>query len=151
MICSYRNYARAKGLAAVEMLIVVPVLMLILMSIAEFGNAFVQYTNLNKMAQSGVRYATAGVTGTSSYDQIADVDEIKNMVLYGNTAGTGTPLMSGIQLGSDTVPSDITVVHQNGYVTITINHTYVPVMTGFSSTINFAVPLDASAMMRTAP
>ena len=135
------------GLAAVEMLIAVPVLMMILMSIAEFGNAFVQYTNLNKMAQSGIRYATSGVTGTSSYDQIADVDEIKNMVVYGKTSvgDSASSLMSGI----DT--SDVTVVHQNGYVTVTINHTYVPVITEFSSTLNFAVPLNASAMMRTAP
>ena len=142
-----KSVKRAKGLAAVEMLIVLPVLMLILMSIAEFGNAFVQYTNINKMAQSGIRYATAGVTGTSSYDQIADVDEIKNMVVYGKTTvGEGaTALMSGI----DT--SDVSIVHENGYVTVTINHTYVPVITEFSSTINFAVPLNASAMMRTAP
>ncbi|MEF1254170.1 TadE/TadG family type IV pilus assembly protein [Vibrio sp. M260112] len=142
-----RNHSRTTGLAAVEMLIVLPVLMMILMSITEFGNAFVQYTNLTKMAQSGIRYATAGVTGTSSYDQIADVDEIKNMVVYGKTVvGDGAvSLMSGI----DT--SDVTVLHENGYVTVTINHTYVPVITEFSSTLNFAVPLNASAMMRTAP
>jgi Flp pilus assembly protein TadG len=147
MMRNYRSHSRLRGLAAVEMLIVLPILMMILMSIAEFGNAFVQYTNLNKMAQSGIRYATAGVTGTASYDQIADVDEIKNMVVYGKTVvGDGaSSLMSGI----DT--SDVSVVHENGYVTVTINHTYVPVITKFSSTLNFAVPLNASAMMRTAP
>ncbi|MCG9683347.1 pilus assembly protein [Vibrio sp. Isolate23] len=145
----YLNYSTKKwrqgGLAAVEMLIAVPVLMMVLMSITEFGNAFIQYTTLNKMAQSGVRYATSGITGTESYDQIADVDEIKNMVVYGHTGTGSTSLMSGVST------SDVAVNHSSGYVTITINHTYTPIISGFSSTINFNVPLNASAMMRTAP
>ncbi|ERB66225.1 pilus assembly protein [Vibrio coralliilyticus] len=134
-----------KGLAAVEMLVAVPVLMMVLMSITEFGNAFIQYATLNKMAQSGIRYATAGVTGTATYDQIADVDEIKNMVVYGHTGSGSTSLMSGISA------SDVSVNHSSGYVTITINHTYTPLISGFSSSINFSVPLNASATMRTAP
>ncbi|WP_253816913.1 TadE/TadG family type IV pilus assembly protein [Vibrio coralliilyticus] len=134
-----------KGLAAIEMLIAVPVLMMVLMSITEFGNAFIQYATLNKMAQSGIRYATAGVTGTATYDQIADVDEIKNMVVYGHTGSGSTSLMSGISA------SDVSVNHSSGYVTITINHTYTPLISGFSSSINFSVPLNASATMRTAP
>ncbi|MDA0118946.1 TadE/TadG family type IV pilus assembly protein [Vibrio sp. T11.5] len=143
-IISIRGRAQ-KGLAAVEMLIAVPVLMMVLMSITEFGNAFIQYATLNKMAQSGVRYATAGVTGTATYDQIADVNEIKNMVVYGHTGSGTTSLMSGIST------SDVSVNHSSGYVTITINHTYTPLISGFNSSINFSVPLNASAMMRTAP
>lgn len=136
---------KQKGLAAVEMLIAVPVLMMILMAITEFGNAFIQYTTLNKMAQSGVRYATSGVTGTASYDQIADVDNIKNMVIYGHTGAGTSSLLSGV------TTSHVTVNHSNGHVTITINHDYTPIISGFSSAINFSVPLDVSAMMRTAP
>ncbi|GLT19524.1 hypothetical protein GCM10007938_33060 [Vibrio zhanjiangensis] len=134
-----------KGLAAVEMLIAVPVLMTILMAITEFGNAFIQYTTLNKMAQSGVRFATSGVTGTASYDQIADVDQIKNMVVYGHTGTGGSSLVSGV------TTSNVSVNHSSGHVTVTINYDYTPIISGFSSALDFNVPLNVSAMMRTAP
>lgn len=145
MMFSIRIKRKQTGLAAVEMLIAVPVLMMVLMAITEFGNAFIQYTTLNKMAQSGVRYATSGVTGTASYDQIADVDEIKNMVVYGHTGSGASSLLSGI------TTSHVSINHASGYVTITINHNYTPIISGFSSSVNFNVPLNVSAMMRTAP
>ncbi|EED27259.1 hypothetical protein VPMS16_2816 [Vibrio sp. 16] len=36
-------------------------------------------------------------------------------------------------------------------MTVTINHTYTPMMGSFRSGMNFSFPLNASAMMRTAP
>jgi Flp pilus assembly protein TadG len=138
---------KQKGLAAVEFIVTIPTLLLILMAITEFGNAFIRYNTLNKMAQNGIRYATTEISGTSSYDQIADINAIKNIVVYGTTSvGDGsTAMIDGV------TPSDVTVTHAGGYVTVTINHSYAPIMGNFKSDVNFAVPLNASAMMRTAP
>lgn len=138
---------KQQGLAAVEFIITIPVILLILIAITEVGNAFIRYNTLNKMVQNGIRYATTDITGTSSYDQIADVDKIKNIVVYGSTTiGDGaTAIVDGIST------SDVSVTHASGYVTVTINHTYSPMMGAFSTDVNFAFPLNASAMMRTAP
>jgi len=136
-----------RGLAAVEFIIAIPTLLLVLMAITEFGNALIRYNTLNKMAQNGVRYATTDIAGSASYDQIADVSEIKNIVIYGHSSvGEGsTPMVENVST------SDVAVNHSNGYVTITISHDYTPMMTAFNSDFNFTVPLNTSAMMRTAP
>lgn len=138
---------KQRGLAAVEMIISIPVLLLVMMAITEFGNAFIRYNTLNKMAQNGVRYATTNISGSASYDQIADVSEIKNIVIYGHSSvgEESTPMVEGVST------SDVAVSHSNGYVTITISHEYIPMMTAFDTDFNFTVPLNSSAMMRTAP
>lgn len=135
------------GLAAVEMIISIPVLLLVMMAITEFGNAFIRYNTLNKMVQNGVRYATTNISGSASYDQIADVGEIKNIVIYGHSSvgESSTPMVE------DVSTADVTVSHSNGYVTITISHEYTPMMMAFNPDFNFTVPLNSSAMMRTAP
>ncbi|AIW13181.1 TadE/TadG family type IV pilus assembly protein [Vibrio tubiashii] len=138
---------KQRGLAAVEMIISIPVLLLVMMAITEFGNALIRYNTLNKMAQNGIRYATTDIAGSASYDQIADISEIKNIVVYGHSSvGDGsTPMVEGVST------SDVAVSHSNGYVTITISHEYTPMMTAFDTDFNFTVPLNSSAMMRTAP
>ncbi|MGD8109764.1 TadE/TadG family type IV pilus assembly protein [Vibrio sp. TRT 21S02] len=142
------SYQRKEhGVAAVEFLITIPVLMVILVGITELGNALIRYNSINKLVQNGVRYATSDITGTATYDAIALPSEIKNMVVYGKpTASTGdTPLLSGL------TTADVFVVHDAGYVTITVNHTYTPLLNIIPDSVNFNVPLNASAVMRTAP
>ncbi|MGF1719968.1 pilus assembly protein [Vibrio kyushuensis] len=138
---------KQRGIAAVEFLITVPVLVLIIGAVTEFGNAFIEYNTLNKMARNGARYATTEVTGTATYDQIADETEIKNIVVYG-TAAVGN---SSAALINGLTTNDISIDHSNQYVTVTINHTYTPITNLFSSSFEFGVPLNTSAMMRTAP
>ncbi|WCP67689.1 pilus assembly protein [Vibrio tubiashii] len=141
------SQSKQQGLAAVELIIAIPVLLFVLMAITEFGNALIRYNTLNKMVQNGIRYATTDIAGSASYDQIADISEIKNIVVYGHSSvGAGsTPMVENVST------SDVAVTHTNGYVTITVSHNYTPVMTAFQSDYSFAIPLNASAMMRTAP
>ncbi|MCK6262461.1 pilus assembly protein [Vibrio sp. ZSDE26] len=143
-----KNKQKQRGIAAIEFLVTVPVLVIIVGAVTEFGNAFIEYNTLNKMARNGARYATSEVTGTTSYDQIADETEIKNMVVYGTTAvgDSSSPLISGL------TANDISIDHSNQYVTITINHTYTP-RTSFLSSIfdSSGAPMNVSAVMRTAP
>ncbi|MCG9575037.1 pilus assembly protein [Vibrio tubiashii] len=151
MNTKHRNVALAKnrGLAAVEMLIAIPVLLTILMAITEFGNAFVQYNTLNKMAQNGVRHATADILGTGSVNpcnNATTVSQTRNVVLYGKrTPGTSDLIMDGV------TAEDVSITCANKYITITINHVYSPLIDSFASDISFDVPLIASAVMRTEP
>ncbi|MGR5251142.1 TadE/TadG family type IV pilus assembly protein [Vibrio astriarenae] len=134
-----------QGLAAVEFLVSIPVILLILVGMTELGNALIRYNTLNKMVQSGVRYATSDITGTATYDQVADHSQIKNMVVYGSRNGGGSAMVEGV------TTSDVSVTHAGGYVTITVSHNYTPVLDAFPDSALFTIPLNASAVMRTAP
>ncbi|WP_245688337.1 pilus assembly protein [Vibrio sonorensis] len=105
----------------------------------------IRYNTINKMVQNGVRYATTDITGTASYDTIADTTSIKNMVVYGKTSAGDTPMVDGMSTG------DVTVTHTGGYVTITVSHNYTPILSILPFSSQFNVPLNASAVMRTAP
>lgn len=138
---------KQSGLAAVEMLVTVPILVAILLAITEFGNAFIQYNTLNKMAQNGVRHATAEILGTGSTvpcNNATTVADTMSVVLYGRTVSASANLvMDGV------TAEDVTMSCTGKYVTITINHQYTPIIGSFSSETSFSVPLIASAVMRT--
>ncbi|MDQ2937875.1 MAG: pilus assembly protein [Acidobacteriota bacterium] len=72
-----------------ELAIVLPVFVLLFAATAEFGRYFYEYTTLAKASRAGARYlATAAVN--SAQDANA-----KNIVVYGNSAGTGSPILPG--------------------------------------------------------
>jgi Flp pilus assembly protein TadG len=83
-----------RGIQLVELAIVLPIFVLLFGATAEFGRYFYEYTTLAKASRSGARYlATAAVNNAE--DTVA-----KNIVVYGNTAGTGSPLMAGLTTGN---------------------------------------------------
>ncbi|MEI8633725.1 pilus assembly protein [Vibrio sp. PP-XX7] len=135
---------RQSGIAAVEFIITVPVVLLILASVVEFGTALVRYNTLNKMVQNGARYAVTEIYGTASSDQIANVSDIKNVVLYGRASGGTTPLLVGV------TADNITVIHLNKFVSVTASYQYTPLMSIVpTDIIDFNLNLSASAVMRT--
>jgi Flp pilus assembly protein TadG len=79
-----------RGAQLVELAIVLPLFLIMFAATAEFGRFFYEYTTLSKAARAGTRYLiTAPSNATSD-------TEAKNIVVYGNPAGTGSPLISGI-------------------------------------------------------
>ena len=90
------------GLQLVELTIVIPIFLMLFAATAEFGRYFYEYTTLAKAARVGARYlSTAKADG--SEDAIA-----KNIIVYGNTAGTGSPILTGLS------PSNITIAYEGG-------------------------------------
>ncbi|MGF1842856.1 pilus assembly protein [Vibrio clamense] len=137
---------KQNGLAAAEFIIVFPVLLLLLVGVIEIGNIMLEQNSLNKGVQNGARYAVTEVYGTSSYDQIADEDEIKNIVLYGQSSTGSHRILDALAV------SDISVSHVNGYVTVSASYDYLPsfLVLPISNT-SLAVTLNASSVMRTGP
>ena len=91
-----------RGLQFVELAIVLPILLMFFAAIAEFGLYFYEYTTLAKAARVGSRYlATAPVMNTE--DAIA-----KNIVVYGNPAGSGEPVLDGL------ATSHVVITRQGG-------------------------------------
>jgi len=79
-----------RGVQLVEAAIVIPVFLMMFGAVAEFGRYFYEYTTLAKASRAGSRYlATAVVSGTE--DAAA-----KNIVVYGNPAGTGSPILTDL-------------------------------------------------------
>jgi Flp pilus assembly protein TadG len=74
----------------VELAIVLPVFVLLFAATAEFGRYFYEYTTLAKASRAGARYlATAAVNN-------AEDSAAKNIVVYGNSAGSGSPIIEGL-------------------------------------------------------
>ncbi|MCL9781442.1 pilus assembly protein [Vibrio sp. S4M6] len=131
------------GLAAVEMLIAAPVLLILLSGFVEVGNMFITYNNINKLAQNGIRYAVVDIYGTSGVSQVANESSIKNLVVYGEVSpgGGATALVDNL------TPDDVQVSQAGDYVTITVSHDYEPIMGAFNDAMNFDVTFQASSTM----
>lgn len=82
-----------QGVQLVELAIVIPILLLLFGSIAEFGRYFYEYTTAAKGARAGARYLISKSATSTATDWEANA---KNIVVYGNTAGTGTPILPGL-------------------------------------------------------
>lgn len=138
-----RLMKKQAGLAAVEFIITVPLLLVLLGGIVEFGNAFVRYNTLSKTVQNGCRHAVTDIYGTSNSDSIALVADIKNMVVYGNKAGTGTPLLTTLTV------DDVTVTHADKFVVVSASYDYVPLLNILPDALLANIVLSSSAVMRT--
>ncbi len=77
------------GVATIEFAIVLPLLLAICFGITEFGRAIYTYNSLAKSARGAARYLTTQAAGSGH-------TTARNLVVYGNPAGTGTPLMPGL-------------------------------------------------------
>ncbi len=119
-----RAGTKQRGIAIVEFAIVLPILLLLVLATAEFGRAFVQYSALTKSVRDGVRFVAAkalqGSTGVVQINAAVNT-QTRNLVAYGNIAGTGASLLPGL------IPGNVTVIAgAPGSVVVSAAYTYVP-------------------------
>lgn len=92
MCSSSRTRKRgARGVAAVELALTMIPLLVLTFGVTEYGRAIYTYNAIDKASRDAVRYLTAPTP--SSPDPNADA---RNMVVYGNAQGTGSPLAPGL-------------------------------------------------------
>ena len=118
-----------QGVQLVEIAIVVPIMVLLFAAVAEFGRYFYEYTTMAKAARVGARFMSAKTIDSASTDWVTAT---KKLVVYGNTAGTGTPVLPGLSTSNvDVKFAGGTYSGGNGVpatVTITfINYKHVPI------------------------
>ena len=152
-LARFRGFTRdERGIQLVELAIVLPVMLILFAATAEFGRFFYEYTTLSKAARNGTRYLATGAV-CPNVDAAA-----KNLVVYGNTAGTGAPVISGL------TASNVAVVRKNSagtVVTAGVPQTVTIEITGFkyepmfglgaltkNKTLNLNIDLEPSATMR---
>jgi Flp pilus assembly protein TadG len=140
-----------RGLAIVEFVIVLPLLLVLMLAVAEFGRAFLQYNTLTQGLHSGVRHVVGNAMYGSTGNVILQahiVAETRNVVVFGTTAGTGTPRLPGLS------PADVEVTSiGGGYIRVTARYRYVPIMSplplfGSSGTIDTLFTFRASIVGR---
>jgi TadE-like protein len=84
-----------QGVQLVEIAIVIPILFMMFASVAEFGRYFYEYTTLAKAARVGARLMSSKTFDSATIDwRLAT----KKLVVYGNTAGTGSPVLPGLSV-----------------------------------------------------
>ena len=143
---------RQRGVATTEFAIVLPVLLLLLFGVTELGRALVRYNTLTKSLQDGARYAAArGLLGTTGNVEInAQLEtDVRNIVVYGNKAGTGAAVLAGLQ------PEQIQVIDAGAdQIRVDAAYPYQPLFGsalpnfGLGSSINSGFVMQASVSMR---
>lgn len=142
---------RQRGLALVEFALVMPLLAFLMFSTAELGRAIYQYNTLTKAVRDGARYLADRGMGSSGLLILspADITLAQNLVVYGNPAGSGTPLLDGFTAGDVNV-----AVQANRFVRVTATYRFNPVLAplptfglGDGDGINIG-PFTTTAVMR---
>jgi Flp pilus assembly protein TadG len=78
-----------RGVAIVEFALILPLLLVMTFIVTEFGRALYQYNTIAKSVRDAARYLSVQTPGTH-------VTEARNLIVFGNIAGTGTPLALGL-------------------------------------------------------
>jgi len=97
---------RSRGAVLAETCIVLPLLILLILATAEFGHAFWEYSTLTKSVRDGGRFASGeGLLGSTGVVVLTNQlrSDVGNMVVYGNTSGSGDPVLDGFTTSSVTL------------------------------------------------
>ena len=140
---------RQKGTAIVEFALILPLLLLLTMITTEFGRAIYQYNTIVKSLRQATRYLSLQTPNTKT-------TEAKNLVVFGNIAGTGTALVPGLTVAKVATPTWQLVGSDPLINTVTITvtgykfHSLLNSVFGVTfSDINGDIPYgDISASMR---
>ena len=81
-----------RGSTLVEFAIGVTVFVTVMFAVLEFGRALWVHNALSDAARRGARYAVLHSGGSAA--------EVKNVVVYGNAAGTGDPMVNDLTTGN---------------------------------------------------
>lgn len=137
-----------RGTQILELAIALPVMLMLLGSVAEFGRFFYTYTTLTNAVRGGARHA-------SKWEKNASwtVPETQRMVVYGDFSDTSSgPILPGLSTSNVQVIANGPSANKIDSVTVKITgYNYVPLfdigkLTGITS-LSLAIPMNASATM----
>src|SRR5262249_48077974 len=151
-----RRLTRAEsGVQLVELAIVMPILLVLLVAVAEFGLYFYTYTTLDKATRAAARYVTSNAYDpTNPTDPNNSIAQAKNLAVCGQT----TACSASNQIFSDFTTSNVNITTTGGdtyfptIVTVQITgYNYHPLfdLSGFIGGASWQnVPVSPSTTMR---
>ena len=102
-----------RGATLVEFAISATVFLTAMFGVLEFGRAMWAHNALTDAARRGARYATLNTTASSA--------QVKNVVVFGNPGGTGSPMLSNLSTANVDVSYDGFGLN-NGTVSVSITN-----------------------------
>ncbi|GAA0790879.1 TadE/TadG family type IV pilus assembly protein [Marinobacterium sediminicola] len=155
---------RQQGLAAVEMTLVLPVLLLLLLATAEIGRMLYQYNTLTKAQRSGARLLATHL----NYGQQAVLNDCptlddpvillpdnlmarsRNLIVYGSELGGDEPVLPGLET-ADVSFCEVPALNE---VQVHVRYDFSPMLFnslptfGLGDPVNIDFTLDSSISMR---
>ncbi|MGZ5051780.1 MAG: TadE/TadG family type IV pilus assembly protein [Methylobacter sp.] len=145
------NMKKQQGSSTVEFAIMLPLLILLVVMVAEFGIMFYRLNAVNKSVQIAARYLSDVSVNYSNNS--ADKANAKNLAVYGNVAGTGSPIVPNLSL-ADIAISNVGAQHVRVVASYNANlvlgnalSTLMGLASGGSAPTS-AMALQASSVMR---
>jgi len=121
-----RNSGRQSGIAMVELVILMPLLLFMFLATAELGRVLFQYNTLTKSVQYGARHAAQfALLGTTGVVNITNQleDDVDNLVVHANIGGSGATLLPGLST------NDVTVTDVGGgNIQVSASYNYQPMI-----------------------
>jgi len=84
---------KQEGTALIEFALILPLLIILVFLTTEFGRAYYQYNTITKGVREAARYLSVRAQGVG-------IANAKNIIIYGNPAGTGSPVLSALSLSN---------------------------------------------------
>lgn len=136
-----------QGTHMLELAIVLPVMLVLLGGLAEFGRFFYTYTRLTTAVRAGARHACKWERNASW-----TFPETSKIVVYGDFGGSGSPILPGLSTANVVVTPNGPSVNNVDSVTVRIvNYRYTPLfdlgkLTGIPA-LSLNVDMNANATM----
>ena len=141
-----RFFRREHGTQLVELAIALPLMLMLLGGLAEFGRLFYTYSTLTNAVRAGARHAcrwerNAGWT----------FPETSNMVVYGDYSGGSTPILPGLTTGNVIVQANGPTNNVDSVTVKIVNYQYQPLfdvgkLTGIPA-LSLSINLNANVTM----
>lgn len=141
---------RQHGLATVEFAIALPLLLLLLLAIGEFGRMLAHYNTLLQSSRDAARYAAQNaLNNTTNRMNLSDSLKAtsRNLAAYGHPAVQATALLPGL------TPASVQVEGVGSeHVRVTIRYRFQPVISAipafFGGEVALGLDLVATTVMR---
>ncbi len=145
-----------KGLAVVEATIVLPLLLLLMLAVGEFGRALYQYSMLSKAMRAGaLSIERDGGFYSNSALRAQREDDAKNLIVYGNKSAAGNSVLPGLTTSDVTIVTDYEYPFGSGnyYTELKVEYDWTPVFgdsfnTFFGNSISLNFPMKTSMVVR---
>lgn len=153
---SLKNSRKQRGLAAVEATLVLPLILLLMLAIGEFGRALYQNATLTQALRGGALALDRMGSYVDNPQTRSDKENIiRNIIVYGNSQGTGSPVLPGLSK-NDVIFSNILEIPAdsgNYYSQINVSYSWQPVFgsefnTFVAGPISLSFPLSTSMTVR---
>ena len=151
--CGFKSVRAQRGLAMVELALTLPLLVLLMLTFAEFGRMLFQYNSMEQASRDAGRYvASQAWNSTLGTVQLSTalIAQTRNVAVYGVPANpNGYPAAApGLTTGNVTVSAVGT-----DHVRVSIAYTFVPVIGSsipalFGSSVPLGLLLTSTVVMR---